>query len=126
MRHEAGYWLFMAKVFLFMSKVWIAIAEFCNKLSRRHNDCSSRCIERAQEVIRKYAVKRLVVSYDCGCSYQEVMRSTSEMELLDKAAEMKLDEQWLRWAIEDVATNDVYEVGSIHKKIISNLKAANS
>ena len=63
---------------------------------------------------------KLSVSHDCGCSYR-VEKESDNLEELRKEGQ-KLDEQMLRWSIEDERGEPV-ECCGIHKEIIGFMGA---
>jgi len=67
---------------------------------------------------------KLLVSYDCGIRYDVKAEADTVEELVKKAVELKLDEQYLRWVIED-ENEKIQEVGAIHKGIIDALRKLN-
>jgi len=67
---------------------------------------------------------KLMVSYNCGIGYGEEMRAETLEPLLARAKEMRLDEEKLRWTIEDDA-GEILEASAIHKSILSLLQREN-
>jgi hypothetical protein len=67
---------------------------------------------------------KLMVSYDCGISYSTEAKADTVDELVKKAVELKLDENWLRWVIED-ENEKIQEIGAIHKGILDALRRLN-
>lgn len=68
---------------------------------------------------------KLMVSHDCGHRYACEAELEKLDDLIQEAQNRKLDEQWLRWAIEDEQGN-VVEASLIHKKIIAFMDKINS
>ncbi len=67
---------------------------------------------------------RLMVSRDAGCNYYE--RGTGSLEeLRARAEELNLDEQMLRWVIEEDDGSEIAEVSGIHKGIIDFMRRVN-
>jgi len=65
--------------------------------------------------------KLLMVSYDCGMSYHEEIRSDDINDFKEKIK--MCNENMLRWVIEDENGNlNLEEIPSIHKNIINFLK----
>lgn len=65
---------------------------------------------------------KLNVSYNCGVSYR-VERESNNLEELKEAGK-KLDEQMLRWDIED-ENGEQIECCGVHKGIIDFMEAVN-
>lgn len=63
---------------------------------------------------------KLNVSHDCGCSYR-VEKESDNLEELKKEGQ-KLDEQMLRWDIED-ETGEQIECSAVHKGIVRFMRA---
>lgn len=74
----------------------------------------------SSEVVSHSPVYRLMVSYDCGCSYHESMRSTNSEDFVKRIEECERDV--LRWCIE-TEQGDITHVSSIHRNIIATMEA---
>ncbi len=67
---------------------------------------------------------KLMVSYNCGISYQSEVEAKNLEEL--KSQLQKLDDNWLRWYIEKDGEMDFEVQSKIHKEVIGFLTRLNS
>ncbi|KKK55775.1 hypothetical protein LCGC14_3071140, partial [marine sediment metagenome] len=63
---------------------------------------------------------KLMVSHDCGISYHEEATAETVEELLPKGE--KLDEELLRWTIDDEA-DDIVIFCDIHHQMVATMAA---
>ena len=66
----------------------------------------------------------LMVSHDCGMNYRPEMKSEKIEDFEQKCKE--LNENWLRWVIEDEKGNmDMNHTCSIHNDILDTIQSVN-